>query len=147
MTIYRRPSKLVQWMNGFMSWLASIGIGPSRMITLEVNGRRSGRPRGAVLNIVEYEGQRYLVSPRGESEWVRNVRAAGGQAAIRHGGREQVKLLEIGAEERAPIIQKYLKENTLSTKAHFGIEPDAALEAFQRIAGLHPVFRIIRAEV
>jgi len=142
-TIYRRPSKPVQWMNGCMSWLASVGIGPSRLITLEVNGRRSGQPRAAVLNIVEYEGERYLVSPRGESEWVRNVRAAGGEAVIRHGGRQKVKLLEIGATERAPIIKKYLTENTLSTKAHFGVEPGAPLEEFQRIAGLHPVFRIV----
>jgi deazaflavin-dependent oxidoreductase (nitroreductase family) len=113
------------------------------MITLEVKGRRSRQPRGAVLNTVEYEGERYLVSPRGESEWVRNVRAAGGEAVIRHGARRKVRLVEIGAAERAPIIKKYLKENTLSTKAHFGIEPGAPLEEFQRIAGLHPVFRIV----
>jgi len=145
-TIYRRPSKPVQWMNGFMSWLASKGIGPSRMITLEVKGRRSGHVRSTVVNVVEYEGEQYLVSPRGESEWVRNVRAAGGEAVIRHGGRQKVKLLEIIAAERAPIIKKYLKENTLSTKAHFGIEPDAPLEGFQRIAERHPVFRIIPGE-
>ena len=145
MTVYHKPSALTRMSNKAFGWLASIGLTPAHMVTIEVKGRRSGRVRSTVVNWVEYEGERYLVSPRGESEWVRNVRAAGGEAVIRHGGRQKVKLLEIGAAERAPIIKKYLTENTLSTKAHFGVEPGAPLEEFQRIAGLHPVFRIIPA--
>ena len=83
MTFYHRPAMLTQTMNRLMGWLASLGLTPSRMITLEVKGRRSGQPRSTVVNEVEYEGERYLVSPRGETEWVRNVRAAGGEACPR----------------------------------------------------------------
>src|SRR3990172_8001732 len=108
MAFYRRPMKLTQTMNRVMGWLASLGLTPSRMITLEVKGRRSGETRSTVVNSVEYEGERYLVSPRGEAEWVRNVRAAGGEAIIRHRGRRSVRLEEGAAEQRAPLLKKYL---------------------------------------
>ena len=143
MTFYRRPAKLTQMMNGALGWLASLGLTPSRMITLEVKGRRSGQPRSTIVNAVEYEGVRYLVSPRGEAEWVRNVRAAGGEAIIRHRGRLSVRLEEITAEQRAPILKKYLGENAMSTKQHFGIDPKAEIAEFEAIAGRHPVFRVI----
>ncbi|MFB3093098.1 MAG: nitroreductase/quinone reductase family protein, partial [Dehalococcoidia bacterium] len=84
MTFYRRPTKVTQAFNRFMSWLASLGLMPSDTITLEVKGRRSGMVRSNVVTWVKQDGERYLVSPRGESEWVRNVRAADGEAVIRH---------------------------------------------------------------
>src|SRR3990172_6756260 len=135
MTFYRRPTKLTQVMNGALGWLASLGLTPSRMITLEVKGRRSGQPRSTVVNAVEYEGDRYLVSPRGEAEWVRNVRAAGGEAIIRHRGRRSVRLEEVAPEERARILKKYLGENAMSTRQHFGINPTAEMAEFEAIAG------------
>jgi deazaflavin-dependent oxidoreductase (nitroreductase family) len=142
MAFYRRPTKLTQIMNGALGWLASLGLTPSHMITLEVKGRRSGQPRATVMNIVEYEGARYVVSPRGEAEWVRNVRAAAGDAVIRHRGRRSVRLEEIPGEHRAPILKKYLSENAMSTKQHFGIDPKADVAEYEAIAGRHPVFRI-----
>jgi len=144
-TFYRRPMKLTQTFNRLVSWLASLGLTPSRMITLEAKGRRSGQVRSNPLNQVEYEGKRYLVSPRGESEWVRNLRAAGGEAVIRHGGRQKVRLEEIAAEERAPILKAYLGENAMTTRQHFGIDPKAELAEFEAIAARHPVFRIAAA--
>ena len=143
MTFYRRPTKLTQMMNGALGWLASLGLTPSHMITLEVKGRRSGETRSTVMNMVEYEGEKYVVSPRGESEWVRNVRAAGGEAIIHRRGRRRVRLEEVPAEQRAPILKKYLGENAMSTKQHFGIDSKAELAEFQAIAGRHPAFRVI----
>lgn len=111
-------------------------------MVLEVAGRRSGRLRRTAVNCVEYEGQRYLVSPRGGTEWVRNVRAAGGHAYLRRGKRREVRLEEVPPEGRAPIVQKYLRENTLATRRYFGIGPEAPLADFEAIAQRHPVFRI-----
>ena len=146
MTFYRRPMMLTQLMNRSMSWLASLGLTPSRMITLEVKGRRSGQPRSTVVNWVERDGRRYLVSPRGEAEWVRNVRAAGGEAVIRHRGRQQVRLEEMPAGETAAILKAYLGENVMSTQQHFGIDPKSELAEFERIAARHPVFRMVPAD-
>ena len=143
MTMYRRPMMLTRIMNRGMGWLASLGLTSSRMITLEVKGRRSGQTHSTVMNMVEYEGARYVVSPRGEAEWVRNVRAAGGEAVIRHRGRRSVRLEEVAAEQRAPILRKYLGENAMSTKRHFGVDPKADVAEFAAVAGRHPAFRVI----
>lgn len=145
MTVYHRPSGIVKLMNGFIGFLASNGLIPRDTVTLEVKGRRSGQTRSTAVTWVEHGGQRYLVAPRGNTEWARNVIAAGGQAAIRRRKRENVKLEEIAPEQRPPIIQSYLKKTAMVTKREFGIEPDAPIEEFQKIAGRHPVFRITAA--
>ena len=146
MTFYRRPTKVTQTFNRFMSWLASRGLMPSDTVTLEVKGRRSGMVRSNVVTWVKQDGERYLVSPRGESEWVRNVRAADGEAVIRHRGRQSVRLEEVPAEERAPIIKAYLAKTAMATRAHFGVDPKAEIEEFEAIAARHPVFRIVMTE-
>src|SRR3972149_1720501 len=79
----------------------------------------------------------------GGAEWVRNVRAAGGEAVIRHRGRRSVRLEEVAAEQRAPILRKYLGENAMSTKRHFGVDPKADVAEFAAVAGRHPAFRVI----
>ena len=142
-TFYHRPNKLTQWMNRAFSWLASLGLTPSDMVTVEAKGRRSGNVRANAVTTVALDGQRYLVSVRGESEWVRNVRAAGGEAAIRRRARRRVRLEEVPVEQRAPILKAYLKKTAIVTRQHFGIDPDAPLEDFGRIAEKHPAFRII----
>ena len=143
MAFYHRPTTLTQLLNRTMGWLASLGLTPSDTVTLEVKGRRSGAVRSTVVTWVEHERTRYLVSPRGESEWVRNVRAAGGEAAIRRRGRRNVRLEEVPAEQRAPIIKAYLGKTAMATKQHFGIDPKAELAEFEAISGRHPVFRVI----
>jgi len=142
-TFYEKPSGFTQLLNRTFSIFASIGWTPKQMITLEVRGRTSGEPRSVVVNSIEVDGQKYLVAARGETEWVRNARAAGGEAVIRHGKRTRIRLEEIPVSERGPIIQAYLPKNAMATKKHFGVEPDAPLEDFQRIAPDHPVFRIV----
>ncbi len=146
MTFYRKPTKVTQTFNRFMSWLASLGLMPSDTVTLEVKGRRSGMVRSNVVTWVKQDGERYLVSPRGESEWVRNVRAADGEAVTRHRGRQRVRLEEVPDEERAPIIKAYLAKTAMATRAHFGVDPKAEIEEFEAIAGRHPVFRIVMIE-
>ena len=146
MTFYRRPSRLTRAFNRAFSWLASLGLTPSDTVTLEVKGRRTGAVRSTVVTSVEHEGVRYLVSPRGESEWVRNVRAAGGEAAIRRRGRRSVRLEEVPAEQRAPILKAYLGKTAAATRQHFEIDPKAEVAEFEAIAGRHPVFRMISQE-
>lgn len=143
---YNRPSAFNRWTNHLMGWLASTGLGPSRMLMLETRGRRSGSPRTTAVNEVVVDGARYLVSTRGDAEWVRNVRANGAVALVRR-GRKPVRLEDVPVEQRAPIIQAYLKENIAQVRAFFAIGPDAPVEDFARIAPQHPVFRIVDAGV
>jgi deazaflavin-dependent oxidoreductase (nitroreductase family) len=143
---YHRPAKVTQWMNRSLSWLAGLGMTPSDTVTVEVQGRKSGQTRANVVTSVAVDGVTYLVSPRGNSEWVRNVRAAGGAATIRRRGRTRVQLVEVPIEQRAPIIKAYLGKTWRSTQQHIEVDRNAPVEEFARIADRHPVFRIIVTE-
>jgi len=142
MTMYHKPSGFVKTMNGFFGRLASWGLIPGGTALLQVKGRRSGQTRSTAVTWVEHDGQRYLVAPRGNTEWARNVKAATGEAVLKHRESERVRLEEVPVDQRAPIIQAYLKKTARVTKREFRMEPDAPIEEFQRIAPDHPVFRI-----
>jgi hypothetical protein len=93
--------------------------------------------------MADYDGDHYLVSMLGErSEWVRNLRASGGAAAIRHGQRIPVRLEEVPAAKRAPILKAYLSR-ARGARRHFNIRPDAPLESFDAVSANYPVFRIV----
>ena len=96
------------------------------------------------LVVADVDGERYLVSMLGEeSNWVRNVRAAGGEVALRHGRREEVRLEEVVAPDlRAPVLKAYLRRAT-NANAHVPIDEDAPLAEFERVAPGFPVFRIV----
>ena len=151
----RRPTRAGRIGNRAWTWMAGAGLTPNSWpgeprggtIALETKGRRSGAVREHVVTWVDVDGARYLVSMLGErSDWVRNARAAGGEAWIRHGGRKPVRLEEVPVEQCAPILKAYLKRTRISTQEHLGgIAVDAPLEEFARIAPRHPVFRIVEA--
>ena len=114
---------------------------PTGLVTLEVTGRRSGRAISVPLVLVFVDGQRYLVSMLGDDvHWVQNIRAAGGRAALRTGGRrEEVHLTEIPTGRRAPILKAYLRRAP-GARAHVSVDKDAPLSEFERIAPSYPVF-------
>jgi deazaflavin-dependent oxidoreductase (nitroreductase family) len=113
------------------------------MVTLEVEGRRSGRLFSLPLVMVTVDGERFLVSMLGENvAWVRNVRAAGGNAVLRHGQREQVRLEEVPAERRAAILKAYLRRAP-GARPHVPVDKDAPLSEFEKIAESMPVFRVL----
>ncbi len=140
--VYKKPNAAMKKMSSFLGWLTARGIGPKRMVRLEHRGRVSGGVRSTAVNWTELDGQRYLVAPRGETQWVRNVRADGGRAVLRRGGNsEAVRLEEIPVEGRAPIIKQYVGENKI-IKGQFGLEPDDSIEQYNGIAADHPTFLI-----
>jgi hypothetical protein len=92
--------------------------------------------------IASVEGERYLVSMLGpESDWVKNVDAARGDAVIRQGRRRRVHLVRLPAEQRAPILREYVRI-ALSGRQHFPVPVCAPLSDFEAIAGRYPVYRI-----
>ena len=89
------------------------------------------------------EGERYLVSMLGaDVDWVRNVRAAGGNVTLVHGRREDVRLEELPADQRAPVLKAYLKRAP-GARPHMPISKDAPLSEFERVAAQFPVFRVV----
>jgi deazaflavin-dependent oxidoreductase (nitroreductase family) len=142
---HRRPTRLGKMTNRVMSAYSSLGLPPSWSVTLEVRGRRSGRTCSTVLVRADHDGERYLVSMLGEgAAWVRNVRAAGGDAVIRHGQRRNVRLEEVPVGQRAPILKAYLKR-AMGARPHFEVSPEDRIEEFERVASDYPVFRIVES--
>jgi hypothetical protein len=138
----RRASGLARLLNAAQARLAAAGIGPRWLVTVEVTGRRTGRTISFPAVIADYDNGRYLVSMLGEdTSWVRNVRAAGGRAVLRHGGREPVLLREVEVERRAPILRCYLLRAP-GARAHVPVDYRAPVEAFEPIAAQYPVFRV-----
>jgi deazaflavin-dependent oxidoreductase (nitroreductase family) len=122
--------------------LHAAGIGPRRLVTLEVAGRRSGRRISLPVVIADYEGERYLVAMLGDgAAWVANVRAARGRAVLRRGRPEEVRLEEVAPDDRAPILRRYV-EVAPGAGAHIPVDRRAPLGEFEAIAADHPVFRI-----
>ncbi len=141
----KRPNRVAAVLNRGTAALAAAGVGPKRLAELQVRGRRSGRQRSLPVVIADYQGERYLVAMLGEQAgWVRNVRAAGGRAVLRHGRREAVVLEEVDAATRAPVLKRYL-EVAPGARAHLPVDRNAPLDRFEEIAEQYPVFRI-RAE-
>ena len=92
--------------------------------------------------IATVDGKRYLVSMLGpESDWLKNVEAAHGEAVIRQGRRSRVHLVTVPPEERAPILREYVRI-ALSGRAHFPLPVGAPLAEFEAIAARYPVYRI-----
>lgn len=137
-----RPNEAGRLAGDAWAALAAVGLTPAYMVALETVGHRSGRRRSIPVVLADHEGGRYLVSMLGErSPWVHNIRAAGGRAAIRHGGRTEVTCVEIPAGERAPILRAYL-ERAPGGRPHIPVDRHAPLADFEAIAASYPVFRI-----
>jgi hypothetical protein len=126
------------------AWLTGHGLTPRTLLTLQVKNRHSDRLDSTVLAVVTYEGERYLVSMLGDrSEWVQDVRATAGKAAIKRGRSHSVVLVEVPAPERAPILKAWCQVAT-SGRKHLPVDPGAPVSAFGAIANDYPVFRIDR---
>jgi deazaflavin-dependent oxidoreductase (nitroreductase family) len=142
--LYRggRPNRFARLQNRASALVFAAGIWPRRLAALEVRGRRSGRTVSFPVVITDHDGERYLVAMLGEgARWVRNVRADGGRAVLRHGRRENVRLEEVDAEDRPSILRRYL-ELAPGARPHIPIDRTAPLDDFARVAPTIPVFRI-----
>jgi hypothetical protein len=142
--LYRggRPNRVAKAMNEFWAILHGLGIARNYLVTLEVAGRKSGKLISFPLVMLVQNQQRYLVSMLGaEANWVRNIRAAGGKATLRHGILEDVNLEEVNISQRAAIIKAYL-QIAPGARGHILVDKDAPLEMFEEIAPQIPVFKV-----
>lgn len=119
------------------------GILPRRWVTLEVTGHRSGRIRRFPLGMADWEGNWYLVPMLGERcQWVRNVRAADGQAVIRRRRAVRCRLVELPEAERPAVLRRYLLK-VPGARPHIPVRPDAPEADFAAIAPRYPVFLVV----
>jgi hypothetical protein len=137
------PNWLAKILNRGWAMIHSLGIFPNYLVTLEVTGRQSGKLISFPLVMIIMNRERYLVSMLGEeANWVRNIKAAGGKANLRHGIREEVFLEEVDAQQRAAIIKAYL-QIAPGARPHVPVDKDASIMEFEKIASKYPVFKVI----
>jgi hypothetical protein len=146
--LYRggRPNRLAKIINKGWAYFHGLGFFPNYLVTLEVTGRQSGKTIDFPLAMTVMNGESYLVSMLGENtNWVRNVRAAGGKAKLRHGSSEKVLLEEVDVTKRAPILKAFLK-HAPGARPHIPVDKDAPTSEFEKIASRYPVF-LVKTEV
>jgi deazaflavin-dependent oxidoreductase (nitroreductase family) len=142
---YRAPGWFTRNVfNQIVAGSTRLGISVWGSRVLEVPGRKSGEPRRTPVNLLSHAGSQYLVAPRGEAQWVRNVRANDGRLELLLGKhRTGYTATELSDDDKVPVIRAYLKRWKAEVGVFFeGVDADATDEAIRAIAPRHPVFRV-----
>ncbi|MGB3474470.1 MAG: nitroreductase/quinone reductase family protein [Mycobacterium sp.] len=140
---YDRPTAAARFANALIRKLAEAGISIAGTRALSVRGRKSGKRRGVVINLLTVDGVDYLVSPRGNTEWVRNVRAAG---EIQIGPRwrpRPARVTEVADDDKPEVLRHYLQRWYWQVKGYVGgLAPDSSDDALRIAAPSIPVFSL-----
>ncbi|HKB29582.1 MAG TPA: nitroreductase family deazaflavin-dependent oxidoreductase [Streptosporangiaceae bacterium] len=142
---YRAPGWFTRnVLNRGVAFLTSRGFSVIGSRVLAVKGRKSGEWRTTPVNLLTYEGKRYLVSPRGETQWVRNLRVAG-TGELRVGKHtEAFRGRELTDDEKVPMLRAYLKRWKAEVGIFFeGVGPDSTDEQIRAVAPKHPAFEVL----
>jgi deazaflavin-dependent oxidoreductase (nitroreductase family) len=141
---YRAPGWFdLRVINPLIAGLSRVGLSFAGSRVLEVPGRRSGELRRNPVNPLVVDGQRYLVAPRGQTEWVRNLRCAGEGELLLGRRREHFHATEIADSEKPEILRAYLTRWKWEVGQFFeGVGPNSPPGALARIAHQHPVFLV-----
>src|SRR6266566_4744830 len=146
-THYRAPGWFTRnVVNRLVAFTTRRGVSLLGSRVLAVKGRKTGEWRTTPVNLLDHDGKRYLVSPRGEGQWVRNLRAAGtGELRLgRH--TEAFRGRELSDDEKVPVLRAYLKRWKAEVGVFFaGVGPDSADEQIRAIAPRHPAFEVLPA--
>jgi deazaflavin-dependent oxidoreductase (nitroreductase family) len=118
-----------------------IGIGPRGSCVLTTTGRKTGRPHTTPVQLIEGDGERFLVAPYGTVSWVHNARAAGEVTLTRGRKSTTHAITELGPAEAAPVLKRYVAKVSI-VRPFFDAAKDAPLSDFEAEADRHPVFRL-----
>lgn len=142
---YRAPGWFTRNVfNRSVAFLTRHGVSVLGSRVLAVKGRRSGEWRTTPVNLLELDGRRYLVAPRGTTQWVRNLRSAD-TGELRLGDKaEPFRARELNGDEKIPVLRAYLKRWKVEVGVFFeGVGPDSTDEQLLAIAPRHPVFEVL----
>lgn len=144
MAAYKKPDFFTKNVfNPIVALVMKMGVSIRGSRILAVRGRTSGEVRTTPVNLLSHEGALYLVSPRGDTQWARNLRTAG-EGELRLGRKRQAfRAEELADAEKPALLRAYLKAWAWEVGQFFGgVKHDAPDSEIERIAPNHPVFRI-----
>lgn len=137
-----KPNRRARFLNQIGAGIFALGLTPHWAVALETIGRKSGKTHSLPIAITRYDHRDYLVSMLGPgSQWVLNVRAAGGHASLHAGRRRPVLLEEVATENRAPILKTYLARAP-GARPHIPVDRRDPIAKFETVSANYPVFEI-----
>jgi deazaflavin-dependent oxidoreductase (nitroreductase family) len=139
---YKRPGLVTKAFNRVVMWITRLGLGPAGARSLTVRGRTSGKPYTTPVNPLDLDGRTYLVSPRGNTQWSRNLRALG-EGELRLGRKSRrFRGEEVADADKLPILKAYLDKWAWEVGAFFELPKEPTDEQIAGVAPNHPVFRV-----
>ena len=143
-TRYDEPDLIARATNVMFRWLAEAGISIAGTRALRVRGRTTGKLRGVVVNLMTVDGRDYVVSPRGNTQWVRNARAAGEvEMGPRWRGRT-VRISEVADDAKLDLLKRYLDRWYWEVKGHVGgLPPQSTDEQIRAVAPSIPIVELL----
>lgn len=146
-TRYEEPNAAARAANAVIRWLAELGISIAGTRALRVRGRKTGKSRAVVINLLTVDGVDYLVSPRGNTQWARNVRAAGVVETGPRWRRRGARVSEVADAAKPELLRRYLDRWYWQVKGYVGgLTPDSTDEQFRAVAPTIPVFALSAAD-
>jgi deazaflavin-dependent oxidoreductase (nitroreductase family) len=142
---YDEPNRMARAANGVIRLLAEAGVSIAGTTALQVRGRKTGKPRGVVINLLHTGDHDYAVSPRGNTQWARNARAAGTVQTGPRWRRRDVRIVEVPDDAKPEILKRYLDRWYWQVKGHMGgLTPTATTDELRAAAPSIPVFELVR---
>ena len=142
---YDEPNLAARAGNKVIRWLAEAGVSIAGTRALRVRGRKTGKLRGVVINLLSVDGRDYVVSPRGNTQWARNARAAGSVDTGPRWRSRVVRITEVADEAKPQLLRRYLDRWYWEVKGHVGgLTPESTDDEMRAAAPSIPVFELLR---
>jgi deazaflavin-dependent oxidoreductase (nitroreductase family) len=140
---FRAPSAVERVFNRTFGMLVGLGLGFSYNYLLQVRGRKSGKIFSTPIDLLERDGKRFLVAPRGRTQWVRNADAAGEVTLKKGSKRQQYRLRALSDQEKPDILKAYLDDFKREVQRYFPVPAGSPAEAFRELVQSYPAFELI----
>jgi deazaflavin-dependent oxidoreductase (nitroreductase family) len=139
---FRKPNLFERILNRSFGTLVGLGLGLRHNYLVEVRGRKTGRVYSTPVDLLEFKGRRFLVAPRGRTQWVHNAEAAGEVALKRGFERRRFRSRIVSNDEKPEILKEYLDRFKLTVQRYFPLKAGSESRAFVNIAERYPVFEL-----
>ena len=140
---FREPTTIEKLFNRTFGFLVGLGIGPAHIYVLEVRGRKSGKLFSTPVDLLDLNSKRYLVAPRGRTQWVRNAEAAGEITLKKGSKRQKYGLRPLSDVEKLPVLKAYLDGFKKEVQRYFPVPAGSPSDAFAEVASSYPAFELL----
>ena len=141
--MYRKPSPFERAFNRLFGFMVGLGFGLPHNYLVQVKGRKTGKTYSTPIDLLEYKGKRYLVAPRGRTQWIRNAEAAG-EVVLRKGFlRRHFRIRSVDDAEKPELLKAYLDRFRLTVQRYFPVPAGSPPDRFVLLTRDYPVFELL----